>query len=143
MSDTFEWFDPYEQKTRADREERRANYGIETGRRQVEETIARATRNHLSEKLEMAVAGLADQIARRVAREMGVGRADLDLAEHLGERCADAFRRACTDVLGTMELPERSRVRTTVNRDLTTMEESFIVEWETLRPIQVAHRFRL
>lgn len=144
MSETFEWFDPFEEKQRADREAARARVGIETGRRQVEDAISRATRDHLSEKMEMAVAGLADKIARHVAYNLAADRAHWDVMERQGPACAEAFRAACREVLGGgLQFSDRSRVRASGSRSLESREDTMTIEYETLQPIRIAHSIRL
>jgi hypothetical protein len=143
MEEAFEWFDPYEQKQRADREERRANLGIQTGREQIESALARGARDHLSEKMEMAVAALAEKIARHVAYDLGASRAHASIEQDMGKRCGELFRQACREVLNGLELPDVSRVRTTVDYSPSRHEESMTIQYETLRPIQIAFQFRL
>jgi hypothetical protein len=143
VEEQFEWFDPFEQKQRADRETQRANGAYADGRAAVEKTIARAVQNHLSEKLDAAVTAMAERIARKAVFNMAAKMGYHNAAHRYGDEIGEVFRFACQDILSGLELPKVTRMRVAVSPDFQSGEEEMVMQFETLRPIHVAYRIFL
>ena len=143
MTEAYEWFDPHEEKQRADREARRANAGEARGREQVESVLGRAERNRLTDKLEMAADGLAERIGREAMYLMAARLAYRDVAEQCGPAVADIFRSACARVIGEITPPDVSRLTTRVNPNPAEAGPEMVIEFEVLRPVRVGYAFPL